>query len=73
MKICRTHVESVQHKLSVTRWDLTAATVFSFFVAVKSESQFIIRQVFLYQCGKADTIKDYTGGEAHTCFQTPTD
>lgn len=43
-----------------------------FLVAVKSE--FVIYEVFLHQCGKADTIKDYTGGgSAHMCFPTQTD
>lgn len=44
---------------------------FFLFVAVKSEFKFVTCAVFLSQrgikCGKADTIKDYTGGGAHTC------
>lgn len=41
--------------------------LFIYFVTVKSEFQFVIYEVFLCQCGKADTIQDYAGGGAHTC------
>lgn len=73
LKICCTLSNTIA--VSVPRWDPRAVTFFFFliifFVAVKSEFKFVTYAVLLSQrgikCGKADTIKDYTGGGAHTC------